>query len=39
VSAAVTVTNWFGAVFFHLVIPVVIATAITVERWLDRRGR
>lgn len=34
-----TITNWFGAVFFHVVVPLVIATAITVERWVDRRGR
>ena len=38
-SAAVTVTNWFGAVFLHVFVPLVIATAITVERWLDRRSR
>jgi hypothetical protein len=39
VTAAITVTNWFGAVFFHLAVPLVIATAITVERWVDRRDR
>lgn len=38
-TAAITITNWFGAVFFHVVVPLVIATAITVERWADRRGR